>query len=62
MRKNFSLEANVKKTFIQLLAIDQDADRKYRVEGDTFCTMFNQLQTEERKLTLSERSKLHDFC
>lgn len=62
MRKNFSLEANVKKTFIQLLAIDQDADRKYRVEGDTFCTMVNQLQTEERKLTLSERSKLHDFC
>lgn len=54
---HFSLESDVKKTFIQLLETDQDAERRYRVEGDTFCTMFEQIRNGGRKLSLSERGK-----
>lgn len=52
------MEDDVKKAFIQLLETEQDADREYRVEEDTFCTMFNQIRSGERKLSISDRKKL----
>lgn len=46
-----SLEPDVKKKFIQLLAIEQDNERADRVENDTICTMIAQIQSEERQIT-----------
>lgn len=47
----FSLEPVVKQKFMQLLALQEDADRKTRIDGDTFCTMLKQIQANERKIT-----------
>lgn len=52
---HFRLDSDVEKSFVQLLETEQDARRNYRVEGDTFCTMFKQIRNEERKLSLAER-------
>lgn len=45
----------MKKKLIQLLVIDQDAQRTYRVDGDHFCGMLLEITAEERVLSLSER-------
>lgn len=54
---HFSLESDVKKMFIQLLETDIDSQRKDRAEGDTFCKLFEQIRSGERKISLSEREK-----
>lgn len=48
------LEPDAKKKFIQLLTIEQDEERPYRVENDHFCPMFAQIQKEERQITCVE--------
>lgn len=55
---HFSLDSDVQQKFVQLLAIDQDAERKHRVEGDDFCSMLDQIKNGQRKLSLTERKKL----
>lgn len=52
---HFSLKSEVKETLLLLLETDKDAERKNRVEGDTFCKLFDQIKSGERKLSLSER-------
>lgn len=47
----FSLEPDVEQKFIQLLTIEFDANREKRVDGDTFCTMLEQILTKKRKIT-----------
>lgn len=42
------LEPNVKQKLIQLLAIDQDAQRNERVVYDTFCKMLQDILSGER--------------
>lgn len=47
-----SLEPEVKQKFIQLLTLETDARRDNRVNGDTICTMVQQVQTNGRKITI----------
>lgn len=37
---------------IQLLALERDAERLLRVEGDTFCKMFIDVKLRHRKIKL----------
>lgn len=55
---HFSLDSDVKQKFVQLLAIDQDAERRHRVKGDDFCSMFDEIRNGERELSLTDRKKL----
>lgn len=50
--KLFRLESSVNEKFIQLLTIDQDATRQYRVEGDQFCRMLDQILNKQRNIRL----------
>lgn len=44
----FSLESDVKQKLIQLLAIDQDAQRHERGMYDTFCKMLEEILSGNR--------------
>lgn len=48
---HFSLESTVEQKFRSLLALELDATREKRVDGDTFCTIVQQIQSNERKAT-----------
>lgn len=41
--------------FVQLLAINLDAERERGVEDDTFCKILKQIQDKQRKVTCAER-------
>lgn len=46
----FRLQPDVSEKLIQLLTIEQDAARQYRIEGDQFCQMFEQIQNKRRNI------------
>lgn len=52
---HFRLEPDVKKKFIQLLAIEQDMERENRIENDTFCLMIKQIRNGEREVLCAKR-------
>lgn len=59
---HFRLEAFVTDKLIRLIALDFDAERENRIEGDTFCTMVEQLRNKTRKVTCSKRNYKSKRC
>lgn len=53
---NFRLKEDVRKKFIQLLVINQDAKRGAPILVDTFCKMVEQIQKKERSITFAENN------
>lgn len=51
---NCRLESDVNEKFIQLLTIDQDATRQYRVHGDQFCEMLDQILNKQRNIRFDD--------
>lgn len=50
MCTNFRLEPNVRRKFVELLAIRQDVERSERVAGDTHCKMVQEILSGERNV------------
>lgn len=44
------LEPDIRDQFVQLLALEQDAQRAYRHSDDTFCKMFMEIATRQRNV------------
>lgn len=49
----FSLESDVRGKLMELMAIDQDAERDNdnRAEGDSYCRMIGQIRNGDREIT-----------
>lgn len=52
----FRLEPDVKKKFIQLLAIEEDAERNNRIENDSFCSVTTEILNGQREVTVFKKT------
>lgn len=51
----FRLEPDVKKKFIQLLAIEEDAERNDRIRNDSFCSVTTEILNGQREVTVFKK-------
>lgn len=56
LRYFFRLETEVMKKLVQLLAIDEESERKNRMENETFCSVTTQILNGEREVTVAKSS------